>query len=351
MNSKNKRKKSFKKVLKLNILVISICIFFTRILDLIIFSERTKIKVVLAMSIETAVFIFMVYYFIKKIYIPIVNIDTALHFLEDTQDQLSLNIQDDTESITYTLNGMIKLLKESMEREHSLEILRKQAEISKLQSQINPHFLYNTLESIRGEAIVQGNEDIAEMTEALANYFRYNISKKGDFVTLGDELKNVENYITIQKYRFDNRISYRVEYHSTDSSILQSLMPKLTLQPIIENSIYHGLETKIGDGEIIIHITASEKLLIIVVSDNGIGIDSETLDKINQRLNSDKTTIVDAEDKSNLGIAIININQRLKLLWGNEYGITVSSTLSMGADVEVTLPLVRDYSLIRGGKS
>lgn len=350
MHNKNKRKKSFKKALIFNISVISICIILTFMFNVIIISERTKFKVVLVLIIEATILVFMVYYFIVNIYKPIMNIDAALNLLEDAQDELSFNIQDDTESITYKLNRMIKLLKEGMEREHALEILRKQAEISKLQSQINPHFLYNTLESIRGEAISQGNEEVAEMTEALANYFRYNISKTGDFVTLGDELKNVENYITIQRYRFDNRISYRVEYHSKDSSILQCLMPKLTLQPIIENAIYHGLETKVGDGEVVMQITTTEKRLIIVVSDNGIGMDNETLDRLNKRLNDDKITVDQIEEKNNLGIAIININQRLKLLWGNEYGITISSTLGKGTDAEITLPFVNDYSLLKGGK-
>jgi two-component system sensor histidine kinase YesM len=339
-----KRKKSFKKALIFNILVISFSIFFTLLFNIISLYQRTKSGVILVLILDVVLLAYIAYNFMKNIYKPIINIDTALHFLEDSQDELSFNIQDDTPSITHNLNRMISLLKESMEREHALEILRKQAEISKLQSQINPHFLYNTLESIRGEAIIQGNDDVAEMTEALANYFRYSISKTGDFVTLSDELRNVENYITIQKYRFENRISFRIEYHSPEASVLHCLMPKLTLQPIIENSIYHGLETKIGEGEVVIHITATEKRLIIVVSDNGIGIDSENLDRINALLNNKKINVLSNEDKNHLGIAINNINQRLKLLWGNEYGITVSSTINMGVDVEITLPIISDYS-------
>lgn len=350
MSYKKRRNKSFKKALIINLSVVSVSIILILLINVVIIFQRSKIAVIFALITEAFVLGFMVHYFIRNIYKPIVNIDDALHFLEDAQDELSFNIKDDASSITFNLNRMIDLLKESMKREHDLEMLRKQAEISKLQSQINPHFLYNTLESIRGEAIIQGNKEIAVMTEALANYFRYSISKKGDFVTLSDELKNVENYITIQRYRFDNRISFRVKYHSTDSSVLQFLLPKLTLQPIIENSIYHGLETKIGEGEVVIHITATEKRLIIVVSDNGIGIDYETLSRINGELNSDTVTIVDIEQSNHLGIAIININQRLKLLWGSEYGITVSSTLNMGTDVEVTLPLVSNLSLLKGGK-
>ncbi|MCM8709983.1 histidine kinase [Clostridium sp. SYSU_GA19001] len=350
MKNKKKRKKFFKKALIINVSVIFSSIILTLLVNVLNIYTAKKSVIVTAVVIEIIVLIFMAQHFIRYIYIPIMNIDSALQFLEETQDELSFNLQDDTASITYTLNRMITLLKESMEREHALEILRKQAEISKLQSQINPHFLYNTLEAIRGEAIIQKNHEIAEMTEALANYFRYSISKKGDFVTLSDELRNVENYITIQKYRFDNRISFRIEYHSEESSVRHCLMPKLTLQPIIENSIYHGLETKIGSGEVVIHITATEKRLIITVSDNGVGIDSETLEKINERLNSDKITVDEKEKKNNLGIAITNINQRLKLLWGSEYGITISSTLNLGTEVEVTLPLINDYSLIKGDK-
>jgi two-component system, sensor histidine kinase YesM len=346
--NERRRKKSFKKALIFNISVFSFSILFTLLTNMISLYQRTKAGVILVLSINIIFLGGIAYHFIKNIYKPIVNIDAALHFLEDSQDELSFNIQDDTPSITHNLNRMISLLKESMEREHALDILRKQAEISKLQSQINPHFLYNTLESIRGEAIIQRNDDVAEMTEALANYFRYSISKKGDFVTLSDELRNVENYITIQKYRFDNRISFRIQYHSPESDVLQCFMPKLTLQPIIENSIYHGLETKIDDGEVVIHITATEKRLIIVVSDNGVGIDNETLERINEHLNNEKILILDNEQKNHLGIAMANINQRLKLLWGNEYGITISSTLNMGTDVELTLPLESNYSQLKG---
>jgi two-component system sensor histidine kinase YesM len=353
MNRKIKNK-SFKKAMLLNIGVVAISIIFTLTIAAVsaAMHSRDISSIAAVFILEIAILLFSVLYFVKFVYKPIMKIDAAVHLLEDTQDELSFDLlQDDTPYISYTLNRMINLLKESMSREHALEILRKQAEISKLQSQINPHFLYNTLEAIRGEAIIQGNDEVAEMTEALANYFRYSISKKGDFVTLSEELKNVENYITIQKYRFDNRISFRIDYHTEQSIISQCFMPKLILQPIVENAIYHGLETKVGKGEVVIHITATEKRLIIVVSDDGSGIESELLDKINRELNSDKATTVNTDQRSSLGIAIININQRLKLLWGNEYGITLSSTLNMGTDAEITLPLVTDISLLKGGKA
>ena len=120
-------------------------------------------------------------------------------------------------------------------------MLVKQAELNALQNQINPHFLYNTLECIRGKAMVQGAEQIANMTEALSAFFRYSISIQENLVTLEQELQNTKNYFLIQKYRFGNRFHLRI-FLVEESEAGEYLMPKMTLQPIVENAIFHGLE-------------------------------------------------------------------------------------------------------------
>ena len=129
-------------------------------------------------------------------------------------------------------------------RKNNAQILNKQTELTALQSQINPHFLYNTLETIRGQALIDDNEEIAKMVEALSAFFRYSISRKGNLVTLRDELANIENYMLIQRYRFNNRFSMEVLIDEEDEEAFDFLIPRLIIQPVVENAIEHGIDEK-----------------------------------------------------------------------------------------------------------
>ena len=230
------------------------------------------------------------------------------------------------------------------DKEKILSLSKKQAEYLALQNQINPHFLYNTLEGIRSEALIAGLDSIAEMTEALATFFRYTISHVEHLVTLEDELENIENYYYIQRFRFGDRLKLSIVYdHDEDITqldILRNCLPKLTLQPIVENSIYHGLERKIGEGHLTIKISVSDKRLGIRIADDGVGMEDHMVEHINQKL---KGLAIEEpyEDKQKKGgIAILNVNNRIKLLFGDEYGIVVYSHLGSGTDVDISLPLV-----------
>ena len=219
-------------------------------------------------------------------------------------------------------------------RENSAIVFDKQAELTALQSQINPHFLCNTLESIRGQALLDGNNEIAKMMEALASYFRYSISRRGNFVTLRDELNNIKNYMMIQSYRFNNRFSLEIIIDEEDEKAYDYLIPRLILQPVVENSIYHGLEVLPEGGKIIIEVTLTENILILTVSDNGKGMDAKTLAELNARIRS--ANMEAGEDGT--GIALPNIHKRIQLLFGEEYGVNIYSTLNQGTDVEIVLP-------------
>lgn len=222
---------------------------------------------------------------------------------------------------------------------------RRQAQYLALQNQINPHFLYNTLEGIRGEAITAGLDNVARMTEALATFFRYTISNVDRPVTLEEELDNIQNYYTIQKYRFGGRISLEVAWDEEDRETLYKCrLPKLTLQPIVENAIVHGLERKLGSGLIRIKLTATGTRLIINVSDNGLGMDENRLRELSAKLRAPFGGYEKAEGNGGAGIAMVNVNNRIQLLYGEEYGITVMSSPGQGADVEIVLPLQREPS-------
>lgn len=245
---------------------------------------------------------------------------------------------DDTPPLRCPYNAEMQFamerLKEYAETSTASEVSKRQAQYMALQSQINPHFLYNTLESVRSEALMSGLDSVADMCEALATFFRYTISNSENLVTIEEEIQNIQIYFYIQQYRFGNRLHLDIDYADVDRDIIQKCkIPKLTLQPIIENAIIHGIEKKIGDGTVTIRLQLTEKRLLITISDNGVGINRESLDRINRNMIDRSVT-----SKDGRGIAISNVNNRFKILFGEEYGVNVFSTVGVGTDVEITLP-------------
>ncbi len=215
----------------------------------------------------------------------------------------------------------------------------RQAQYLALQNQINPHFLYNTLEAIRGDALSAGMENVATITEALATFFRYTISNMENLVTLEEELGNAENYFSIQNYRFGDRISMQVDIETGSESCRDFLIPKLTLQPIIENAIIHGLEHQVGPGKVSVRICTDGQRLLIEVTDDGVGMTENRLNEINRRLVYPKAA-KDGEEKMRIGgIALVNVDHRIKLLFGEQFGLRVSSIIGFGTRVEITLPV------------
>lgn len=218
---------------------------------------------------------------------------------------------------------------------------KRQAQYLALQNQINPHFLYNTLESIRSEAMMAGLDDVAYMTESLATFFRYTITKVENLVSVEEELQNCETYFGIQKYRFDDRLRLEIRCADEDrNEIYRCRLPKLTMQPILENSIIHGTELKVGTGHLTIFLERTEKRLLIRISDDGIGMDEEMLAKINSRLGRGRMSIASQDQEENGGLALVNVDNRIRLLFGDEYGLHIFSIPGAGTDVEISLPAI-----------
>jgi two-component system sensor histidine kinase YesM len=238
--------------------------------------------------------------------------------------------------------GAMNRISEMLDKQAAIKMSKKQAEYLALQNQISPHFLYNTLEAIRGDALDAGMYNIAETTEALATFFRYTITEVENLVTLEDELENVENYFIIQQYRFGEKLNMEIKT-GEDNTVLQSQLPKLTLQPIIENAIFHGLETKRGVGTIRINVETTKAKLLISVVDDGVGIEEEQLEMINQRLNNIEMNYEnDKKEEKRGGIALYNVSSRIKLLFGEEYGLHIYSNKNIGTNVRITSPLIVD---------
>lgn len=197
-----------------------------------------------------------------------------------------------------------------------------------LQAQINPHFLYNTLDSIKWLAVIQNVHNISSMTNSLINLLKYNISRNNKTVMLSEELESVKNYVNIQKYRYGD--IFEVTY-DVNEDLLEYRILKFILQPIVENAIFHGFENMEGNCLIKIIARKKDEYLIIEIIDNGIGITNERLEDI-QSPNKDKGKFS--------GIGLRNIEERIKLYFGEKYGLTIDSKLHEGTHVSLFLPII-----------
>jgi len=321
----------------MSIIIFVIALLFLIIATLVAIQEGKNLFFVLGGCLILSVLVYVCYRWIYRPYLESTKVlqlfatGYTIHGLFDQHVPLSPEIEEVT-----------KKVQEIMNTDALINATKKQAQYLALQNQINPHFLYNTLEGIRGVTLNAGLENVANMTEALATFFRYTISNVENLVTLEDELTNVNNYYIIQRYRFGERLNLSVEYDTeNEMDIMFNKLPKLTLQPIVENSIYHGIERKIGNGNVRIKIETTSTRLIITISDNGIGMTEERLREINDKLSSTTLEYIKPDSEAHGGIAVVNVNNRIKLLFGEEYGICMYSTLQVGTDVEITLPLIK----------
>ena len=232
--------------------------------------------------------------------------------------------------IARTKAGMEKE-QQMMERELLMETHLKEAQLKYLQSQINPHFLYNTLDSIIWMIRSEEYEGAGEMVSLLAKFFRTSLSQGKDMIPLEKELEHATSYLAIQNIRFKDKFEFKVK---ADPALLKYLCPKLSIQPLLENAIYHGMEGMYEDGEIEIHIYDKDGNIGIDVADNGLGMTQEKIDYImhNKVVSS----------KRGSGIGVRNVNERIQLIYGEEYGITITSELDEGTTATITIPKMEE---------
>lgn len=225
--------------------------------------------------------------------------------------------------LSESFEHMVKQIQELMEKVKNEEITLRKTELKALQAQINPHFLYNTLDSIQWMCEQNKMQESVKMVGALAQLFRISINRGKEFVTIERELNHAESYLIIQSFRYKNQFTYRFD---VDKSILGYGCNKITLQPIIENAIYHGLGRMIDEGEIIISAYADGDDIVFKVSDNGIGMTEEQCQNILKNESS--------------GIGIKNVNDRLKIYFGEKYGVTIESTMDIGTTIIIRFPKI-----------
>ncbi len=263
-------------------------------------------------------------------------------FRRFTQDEIYQDLLDNPYRIFEEQQMVLNHFDSLLDQKNMIQLSTKQAELLALQNQINPHFLYNTLEAIRGDALCAGMDSIANTTEALATFFRYTITETGNLVTVQDELDNIDNYFKIQQYRFGEKFTMNVDFPAEEDvgKLLSLKLPKLTLQPIIENAIFHGLESKAEGGSINISFDTSECNLLISIRDDGIGIAEEKLDEINYKLEHVTLHRTNEKPGQKGGIALFNVARRIKLLFGEDYGFHIYSISGLGTDVRIKIPII-----------
>lgn len=248
----------------------------------------------------------------------------------DGRDEIA-ELHDDLISMIRDIQELMDRVVQEQVQKEQLNTRQKEVEFKMLASQINPHFLYNTLETIRMQARVNGQPEIEELTKMLAKLMRRNIQATDSLQPLRAELQLVEYYLKIQDYRFHDRIRYEI---ITDERARQEelfVMP-LLIQPFVENAYAHGLESKESGGLIKIRVELRTHLWI-TVEDNGCGMEKERLEEVRNSLND-----FDNLDRTHIGIC--NVNQRIRIRYGDHYGVTIESTAGEGTSVTIKLPLL-----------
>ena len=260
-------------------------------------------------------------------------LNEIISFLDNSQPPADSIEEEDKNELMYIINSIQTHINDKTKMaeilEERMKLLRK-SQYDMLQTQINPHFLYNTLETINWMAYNMSNSEnpVSKSLINLASFFR-NTLTSGYFVSIENEIKYTKEYVNILALRYGDL--FDIEW-DIDESILSYTIIKICLQPIIENAVYHGIKQKNDKGLIKIKGLCDDNKIILIVSDDGVGIEKDALDELNKTLSETSFT----NEKSHIGLS--NVNQRIKIIFGDSYGIHVESTVGVGTDVYVTIP-------------
>ena len=307
--------------------------------DILSFNQHGKLLKTYIFVIVILCLIFCIIFSIivaKIILNPLNQLIRAIEKVETGNLNVSIPIatNDEFALLSRSFNSMVIRIKELINKTIKIQRQEMRAEALYLQSQINPHFLYNTLDTIRWTARKNNDLEVSEYIEALSNLFKHLLIRDNEFTTFADELDNVKNYMLIQTRRFEDRITYEMDI---DEDILPQYTLKLILQPIVENSIVHGLKNKTNNGRIIISGRIESGQVIISVADNGAGMEKSYLEQL-------------MTDSSKKSLTINNIQTRIQLHFGSAYGLKIESEKNKYTKVTLTLPYLKsmprweDYS-------
>lgn len=294
--------------------------------------EARKIYLLIALALFMAA-LALAYLLSDEITKPVKSLEKSMKEVEKgnfTPAALEIREENEIGHLRRNFNMMTEEIRKLMEQRDQEQQTKRKSELKALQAQINPHFLYNTLDSIIWMAEWGKNQEVVRMTSSLAKLLRRSISNEQEAVTVAEEVEYTETYLTIQKMRYKDKLEYEI---LVDPEILQERVIKLILQPLVENAIYHGVKYKEGKGLIRIRGFRQNERMILQVQDDGKGMEPETLAHIFEKHTRDT--------RSN-GVGLNNVNERIQLYYGDDYGISFRSSPGEGTEATITLPFGRE---------
>jgi two-component system sensor histidine kinase YesM len=279
--------------------------------------------------------IFISYYISQSITRPVRELSKITEKV--ARGDLSVRAGVDTGSeigiLSESFNEMIDRISRLLDQVRTEQESLRRAELELLQSQINPHFLYNTLDTIVWLAEAGDQARVVSMVGSLSKFFRASLGQGKDQVTIKDELDHVRSYLEIQQVRYQDILDYSID---VPEEVHNAPVPKITLQPLVENALYHGIKNKRGKGNISITGKTENKCIYIYIEDNGMGMTEERLERISEKMN-DPGLFESEEDKGDV-FGLSNVNERIKLKFGSRYGIHIDSVYGEGTTVTILLP-------------
>lgn len=302
-------------------------------MDEVMSSVNTIVYILFTCVIISLVLVVIVSFkFSRTLTNPIFKLKRLMKQAESGDLTVRFNFQhnDEIGELGQSFNHMIARIDQLIQMVYVEQENKRTAEMKSLQEQIKPHFLYNTLDTISWMARDYDAEDIVRLVDALTNMFRIGLSHGKDIITVKEEITHVSNYLYIQKIRYKDKLNYVIH---VDESLYAVEVPKLILQPLVENAIYHGVKAKRGGGTITITGVPEGENLVFTVQDNGAGMPQEKVEELNRRM-SERSVL---DEKKSFGL--FYIRERIQLCYGKGYGVHVESTLGEGTRVTITLPL------------
>ena len=259
---------------------------------------------------------------------PLSNIMLALTRIRNGETELRLQglKSDEIGALGRTINDMLDRIQELIAQVYSAKLLLKQAEYKALQAQVNPHFLYNSLDTMGSIASAQRCDTVSMLCQALSHIFRYCIDMQDPLSTVGNEIVHLKNYMYVMNVRMQNAVTLDI---TVDRSLLSERIPRLTLQPVVENALHHGLRDKEGEKRVAIHGRREDGSVVLEVTDNGVGMDAEDVTRLLEHGGA-------LERSSSIGLG--NIHARIRLLFGDAFGVRVHSVKGQGSTVSLTVP-------------
>lgn len=302
-------------------------------------SSQITIFILFVLFLAIILLVFANTFISAKIADPIKALENSVKELEKGAENVNIAIGG-----SYEIQHLGKTIKSMVEQMHKLmgdivfeQELKRQTELDALQAQINPHFLYNTLDSIVWMVENERYQEAITMVTSLAGFFRISLSKGKNIITVRDELKHAENYITIQHMRFKDKFTFKI---NADEEVMDFVTIKLVIQPLIENAVYHGMEFMDGDGEIIVNAYKKDNELYIDVIDNGMGIPPEIAEQL-------LTKGSRAKGKGS-GVGLKNVQERIQIYFGKEYGLSIISEPDEGTLIRIHLPCININEIYSG---